>query len=535
MDVFSWMRVQQNWGLAALVSAGLVAAAPDASIAANGNDSSVVVIVDDGAVAEPAATIASDASTTEAVADSIQWAMGTSQPAAASTPAAAPKTGSADINVVANDSPPGEPLRAARPTFITDGNVAPASLYSSGAVFMGSSQPLRRGTTLQLRQQSGGRSLAERLGMTRDDPEQQQPAPEPAASRPTTKTKQQARAPREQQTEEPATGQQPERESVSLDPLAARLLKAHELSLAASSEGEYSQIIQLCGSAMREGASGDQRDFAVKLAAWALNRRGEARTEDGQDGLAMADFRAALDYDPNHWRTLHNRAVTYAQQGQFAEAFDDIARVLELNPNFAKAYANRATLYVQAGDTERALADYAQAIELDGQLTAARAGRGRLLHMLGRWEEALDDFNAAIDVAADDAPLYCSRGDLQADLGDYSAALADYAAAVDADPECAHAYRNGAWLLATCPDASFRDAEHALIGAEQALSCGYGERHAALDCLAAALANAGRFDEALVAEQQAIDIAPEQLREGYQVRLQMYEANQPYRTSPVTE
>ena len=47
-------------------------------------------------------------------------------------------------------------------------------------------------------------------------------------------------------------------------------------------------------------------------------------------------------------------------------------------------------------------------------------------------------------------------------MGLYGEALADYATAIDLNPEFAHAYRNGAWLLATCPDSKYRDGENAI-------------------------------------------------------------------------
>lgn len=530
MDAITWLKSGRNWGGTLVLAAAVGVGQP--TLAQQSTDNSVVVIVDDAPTATPAAVIASDEPVASRQPTPIHW----------STPKAGPSTRSHgvdvpdhDVAVVANDQP-AEPLRAARPTFIQDGQVVPASLYGGGSVFASPQQPLRRSTTLQLRPLSGGgRSLSDRLGsLTGHDEHAEAPAPPVEPRRPAT-----ARGPGRAPADRKQLPSQPVEtvveQPVVLNPATAGLLRAHELSLAANSEGEYSQIIQLCSDAVRTGVDGEQRQFATQLAAWALNRRGEVRTEDGQDGLAMADFRAALDFQPDHWRTLHNRGVTLAQQGQFAEAFDDISRVIEINPDFAKAYANRATLYVQAGDTQSALADFTRAIELDGQLTPALIGRGRLLHLLGRWDDALADFDASIAAGDADAALYCSRGDLLADLGRYGDALADYAAAVDVDATCAHAYRNGAWLLATCPDDSFRDAEHALVGAQQALKCGYGERHAALDCLAAALANAGRFDEARVAEQQAIDVAPNEVREAYQYRLQLYEADEPYRTSPVTD
>ena len=455
---------------------------------------------------------------------------------------------------IVGSSAPAEPLRAERPTFVSDGAVTPAGAFGSLGAFSGEQQPLRRSTTLQVRSQSGGRTLAERLGSWGDNDPAPAPAerrvastaaptgaPRPASQRPT------ARAPRERPgdvqsaiheesavaTGAPRSGAVSQPAHAALDPTAARLVEAHQLSLHADQETEYSQIIQLCSGPAASAADPEQRKFAAKLAAWALNRRGEVRSDEGQIDLAMADFRASLEFDPEHWRTLHNRGVTHAQNGQFAEAFDDVSQVIELNPEFSKAYANRATLYVQAGDLNAAWDDYSAAIERDGGLVAALVGRGRIGHLLGELEHAEQDFTAAIAAGACDASIFCSRGDLLADLGRYDEAMADYARAIEQDDACAHAYRNGAWLLATCPDPRFRDAENALFGARQALECGYGQRHAALDALAAALANAGQFEEALVAEQQAIDVAPAELKEAYEARLQMYEAREPYRTSPV--
>src|SRR5690606_24978566 len=145
---------------------------------------------------------------------------------------------------------------------------------------------------------------------------------------------------------------------------------------------------------------------------------------------------------------------------------------IAINPKFAKAYANRATLYVQAGDVERAVADYQEALRLEPNLSQALVGYGRLCHMTGRLDEALANFDRAMEQPSDvTAEVACSRGDLLVDLGRYREALQDYAAAIDLDPQFEHAYRNGAWLLATCPDDTIRDAQAALAGAKKALQC----------------------------------------------------------------
>src|SRR5690606_34498279 len=76
------------------------------------------------------------------------------------------------------------------------------------------------------------------------------------------------------------------------------LVQAYQLSLSASTEAEYSQIVRGCAEAMRQGLDVESRQFALELSAWALNRRGQLRADQGQRDLAVADFRAALEFDP---------------------------------------------------------------------------------------------------------------------------------------------------------------------------------------------------------------------------------------------
>lgn len=316
---------------------------------------------------------------------------------------------------------------------------------------------------------------------------------------------------------------------------AELLVEAHELSQHAEAPEDYDELIALCQSAKRVGVAGEQLEYANTLIAWALNRRGQSRSDQGDQSQADADFEQALEFDPDNWRALHNRGVSFAQAGKFAEALDDFNRVVELNPLYAKAFANRATLFTQSGDLEVALADYQRASRLDPKLFVAQVGLGRTCHLLGRLEEALDAFNKALELKPDSPDVVCSRGDLWSDMGSYGEALADYAAAIDLDPEFAHAYRNGAWLLATCPDARYRDGVNAVQGAERALEFGYGELHVALDTLAAAQASNGQFEEAVDTVEKALKVAPYDARAAYRARLRLYLAGQPFLTQPQTD
>ena len=247
-----------------------------------------------------------------------------------------------------------------------------------------------------------------------------------------------------------------------------------------------------------------------------------------QPALAPKVITPAEPEPSQDWQALHDRSVTLAEQGQLDEALSTFNQVLALNPMFAKAYSNRGTLYMQMGKLESAMLDYKKACSLDANLLHAQLGLGRSYHQLGRREEALQCFDRAIELDPENAELYCSRGDLHADLGNYRQALGDYAQTIDLDPEFAHAYRNGAWLLATCPDRRFRDPANALRGAQQALEFDYGDRHVALDTLAAALASDGQFAEAAKTMRQVLRIAPGEARPVYEARLAGYVDQNPF-------
>jgi tetratricopeptide (TPR) repeat protein len=311
------------------------------------------------------------------------------------------------------------------------------------------------------------------------------------------------------------------------------ILEAHEFSGRATTEQDFSRVIETCRRARASKLSPELNNFANELAAWSLNRRGQLKAEAGNVNEALLDFDDALRANPKLWRALHNRGVLRAQACQFESSFDDFNLTIQLNPKFAKAYSNRAALFVVAGDLEAALEDYTQATELDPDLAVAHRGRGRLCHQFGRLDEALDHFDAAVQLAPDDAYAVMCRADLLTDLGRYVEAADGYEQAIKLDPNSAAPLLGSAWLLATCPEQSVRNGKLAVQRAEQAIALG-GKRDAlGLDTLAAAQACAGDFAAALQAIRQAIQLAPEQERAVYQDRLQLYQRARPYRIAPV--
>ncbi len=311
------------------------------------------------------------------------------------------------------------------------------------------------------------------------------------------------------------------------------LAEARKLGESASTEQQYADIIERCHYVLAIDHSSEAVEYANQLASWALNKRGEVRADGGRLPEASTDFSDAIRLQANNWRAHHNQGVLAAQTGDFATALAAFNLTLDINPKFAKAFSNRASLHVQGGRFEEALADYNQAIALDPDLAPAHKGKGRVCHMLGRTEEARQHFDAAAVLSPTDAQVALSRADLLVDMGRYGEAQQEYNRAIQLDGKLANAFRNLAWLEATCPVAAYRNGAAAVEHAQQAIAISGREDDVNLDTLAAAYATAGKFADAIATVERAISAAGAGQVDGYKSRLELYKQNQPFLSQPM--
>jgi hypothetical protein len=91
---------------------------------------------------------------------------------------------------------------------------------------------------------------------------------------------------------------------------------------------------------------------------------------------------------------------------------------------------------------------------------------------------------------------------------------------------------NLAWRLASSPDPKVRDGTQAVQLAQRACDLTHYQKTIYLGTLAAAYAEAGRFDDAMVSAQKACDLAAQSGEQGLlqknQELLQLYRAHKPY-------
>ena len=107
-----------------------------------------------------------------------------------------------------------------------------------------------------------------------------------------------------------------------------------------------------------------------------------------------------------------------------------------------------------------------------------------------------------------------------------------YLAALQLKPDSSEVLNNLAWFLTTCPDAHIRDGAQAVKYAERACELTYYRETMMVGTLAAAYAEAGRFDDAILMAEKACALATESdeqdLVKKNQELLVLYRAHKPY-------
>lgn len=337
-------------------------------------------------------------------------------------------------------------------------------------------------------------------------------------------------------------------EAVKVTPKEARVLlhEAFTLSQNGQKIEDFSKIIDLCQRASQMELAVEEAKYSQNLLAWSFNRRGEMwaseatslanqgyqREANRLDRKALEDFTHAVKVDAHRWKALHNRGVSYGLLGLHEEAVKDFSKVIELKPNYANAWYNRAEIYLENGRLTSAIRDYTAVIRLTPNDASAVLGRARSYVQAKRYDEALLDYKTAIELEPTSPDMRVERGEVYCRKGSWKLAAADFRTSIELDGDNPNAYRCAAWLMATCPEAKYRNAKLALEAAERAFSLAQRQNqvdYTYLDTLAAAMANAGHFAEAQELLEEALEDPSNPASPGMKYRLSLYAAQNPYR------
>jgi tetratricopeptide (TPR) repeat protein len=166
----------------------------------------------------------------------------------------------------------------------------------------------------------------------------------------------------------------------------------------------------------------------------------------------------------------------------------------------------------------------------------AHASLADLLVRRGRVSEAIEHSEEALRIRPNDSDAQNNLGLALLQTGEVKRAVAHFEKALAVNPGHMNAEVNLAWVLATSSDDSARNGARAVDLAEDVMNRAGHANAIVLRTAAAAYAEVGRFDDAIAAAQQAIEIAKATGNEAVIVDLERsitaYSARQPTRSEP---
>ncbi len=222
---------------------------------------------------------------------------------------------------------------------------------------------------------------------------------------------------------------------------------------------------------------------------------GAARADVGDGDGAIEAYRESLRLEPGSARAHYNLALTLNAVGRPSEAADEYQQARRLDPTDTDAAYNLGVARMELEQWDAAEREFRAVLELDPEHADAAHNLGAVLLAHRQLEEAERAFERAHDLAPSDAATAGILARLRSRRGDAEGAVRVLETALSADPGNASLTGRLAWIRATA-DAPVRDPDAAVELARRAVAASAGDP-VHLDTLAAALAAAGRFDEAV--------------------------------------
>jgi tetratricopeptide (TPR) repeat protein len=277
-----------------------------------------------------------------------------------------------------------------------------------------------------------------------------------------------------------------------------------------------------------------QPDYAeahmnLGLAFFQLGRREEA----------IAQLQKAVDLQPDDAQARYNLGLAFSQLGRMDEAISRFEKALAIQPDYAEAQMNLGNCYFHLGRMDEAISQYQKALEIKPNDADGQRNLGLALLRQGRMDEAITHFQEGLAIQPSNAKAHINLGLALLQKGSVGEAIAQFEKALQLEPSDAELQNNLAWLLATCPKASWRNGHEAVELAQQANALTGGENPLVLHTLAAAFAETGRFSEAAETAQRALHLAEAQsntrLTGQLQLEIKLYQAGSPYRGEAGTD
>jgi len=257
-----------------------------------------------------------------------------------------------------------------------------------------------------------------------------------------------------------------------------------------------------------------------------------------QRGYVYADeetlWRDTLSKNPDAFIANNNLGGILLLRGELEPATGLFERALRSKPDFAEGFDNLGLVRHRQGRLDEAVSFFREALRYDPRFANGHNNLGIVLAQQGKSSEALDHFHEAVRIRPSFAKAHLNLGLTLEGLGRTNEAVGEYRETLRFTLDAPDVEKRLAWILATDPDSRVRNGAEAVRLAQAANAAAGDKDPQAQDVLAAAYAEAGRFDDAVRAAERALDLAGAsagaEARQGAKARLALYRAGRAFRS-----
>ena len=255
---------------------------------------------------------------------------------------------------------------------------------------------------------------------------------------------------------------------------------------------------------------------------------------------AIKDLDEALAINANDLPALLMRSNLHASQGNEEQAKADIDKVLKQNPDLPQAYLLRSMIAAGKKRWGEAITDMQTLLQTDPtndewriRLAGYYVGDARPRRAVDLLTQVLDGIRDENDPEKREvkADALRARGDALLSVGKHADAIKDYEEALKIDADDTGVLNNYAWVLATSPEDSVRNADKSIELGLKACNLTKYERPHILSTLAAGYAEKGDFETAKKWSAKAVELGAkdEEVDQQLKKELESYENKKPWR------
>ncbi|MCJ7612354.1 MAG: tetratricopeptide repeat protein, partial [Candidatus Aminicenantes bacterium] len=237
-----------------------------------------------------------------------------------------------------------------------------------------------------------------------------------------------------------------------------------------------------------------------------LDALGYALSEKGDLDEAIRYFQKSIEIDRYNIDGYIYLGAALVKKRDYDGALKNFDFAVNFNPMNFKARAGLAGTLAIRGNLEEAIPHFEKALEIDPDSLDNRYNFGLTLNSLGRFREAIDQFTFVLGKNPQDAKAHSGLAVALNRTGDTPAAIQHYEEALKISPDDLNAMNNLAWILATASDPNLRNGSRALELAQKLNEATEYKIAGALDTLAAALAQAGKLEDAVKWAARALEM-----------------------------